>query len=368
MPAKDYYATLGVPRNASEEDIKRAYRNLARRYHPDVSPDHDKPRAESHFKDINEAYAVLSDARKRAHYDRFGSMEGQMGPNTGAPGEGFSDIFDFFFGGGMGRQAGPGRGSDLRYDIQVGLEEILSGAEREIGYDRLAVCETCSGKGSADGRDAASCPDCGGSGELRHARNTPFGQFISTAPCVRCGGTGRVVKNPCKACQGRGRRDRREQVKVKVPAGAEDGTRIRYTGLGEAGDRGGPSGDLYVYINVAPHEIFQRNGSDVSCETAVSFTQAALGATLEIEALDGSATLKLPAGTQTGTTFRIGGRGLPKMRGHGRGDLIVEVRVSVPKRLTRKQRQLLEEFARAGGDEGEDKPFLSKVREAFVNE
>ena len=369
MPNKDYYATLGVSRNASDSDIKRAYRNLARRHHPDVVAEDDKHQAGVRFKEINEAYAVLSDPKKRAHYDRFGTVDGQMGPNMGGfSGEGIGDIFDFFFGAGMGRRGGPSRGSDLRYDIEIQLEDVLNGAEREISYDRLAPCDTCNGSGSADGQEAVSCPECRGTGELRHARNTPLGQFVSTAPCVRCGGTGRIVKNPCKACSGHGRRDKRVQVKVRVPAGAEDGTRIRHTGLGETGDRGGQSGDLYVYINVASHEIFQRNGADLHCETTISFTQAALGATLEIEGLDGEATLKLPPGTQTGTTFRVPGRGLPRMRGHGRGDLVVDVRVRVPKRLTRKQRELLEEFARAGGDDSEDKPFFTKIREAFGND
>jgi len=369
VPTKNYYETLGIPRNASEDDIKRAYRKLARRHHPDVVGENDKHSADAHFKLINEAYVVLSDPRKRAHYDRFGTIEGQMGPNMGGfGGEGISDIFDFFFSGGMGRHAGPARGSDLRYDLEVQLEDVLTGGEREISYEHLARCEVCSGSGSADGQDAATCPDCRGTGELRHARNTPFGQFVSSAPCVRCGGTGRVVKNPCKACSGHGRHERREQLKVKIPAGADNGTRLRVSGLGEAGDRGGQTGDLYVYINVAPHEIFQRNGADLQCETSVSFTQATLGATLEIDALDGVATVKLPAGTQPGTIFRIPGRGLPKMKGHGRGDLVVDVRVSVPKRLSRKQRQLLEEFARSGGDEAEDKPFFTKVREAFGNE
>ncbi len=369
MPTKDYYETLGVARNASEEEIKRAYRNLARRHHPDVVDSGRKHEAEAHFKEINEAYAVLSDSKKRAHYDRFGTADGSFGPTMGGfGGEGIGDIFDFFFGAGMGRRAGPLRGSDLRYDLELQLEDLLAVSQREISYERSAPCETCGGSGSADGREASACPDCRGTGELRHARNTPFGQFVTTAPCARCGGSGSVVRNPCKTCHGRGRRERREQLTVKVPAGAENGTRLRYPGLGEAGERGGPAGDLYVYINVGQHEIFERQGPDIHCETGVSFTQAALGATLEIEALDGSAQLKVPAGTQTGTTFRIPGRGLPRMRGHGRGDLVVDLRVSVPKRLTRKQRELLEEFARAGGDESETKPFFKKVREAFGNE
>jgi molecular chaperone DnaJ len=363
---RDYYETLGVPKNASEHDIKRAYRNLARHSHPDVVHEDDKKRAETQFKEINEAYTVLSDPNKRAQYDRYGSVDGQFGPG-GFAGAGVGDIFDFFFGG-MQQRRGPARGSDLRYDLEVELADVLEGIEKEITFTHLARCETCKGSGSADGADPVDCQDCHGTGELRHARNTMLGQFISTAPCVRCGGTGKVVRNPCKTCHGRGRSDQKRTMTVKVPAGADDGTRIRYSGMGEAGERGGPSGDLYIYVSVAPHEVFERRGADVHCETAISFTQAAMGATLEIEALDGKATVKIPAGTQTGTTFRIGGRGLPKMRTHSRGDLVVDVRVAVPTKLTRKQREILEEFARAGGEEVEDRDLFKKVRKAFGNE
>lgn len=372
MPTyKDYYEILGVQRNASDDDIKRAYRGLARRFHPDVVAEKDKRGAETRFKEINEAYGVLSDANKRAHYDRFGTAESHFSPGFGGfSGEGISDIFDFFFGGGVGagRRAGPVRGSDLRYDLEVQLSDALSGVEREIGFNRIAPCEVCRGSGSADGQGSVACPDCQGTGELRHARNTPFGQFVTSAPCVRCGGTGNVVRNACKACSGRGRKERNEKVKAKIPAGADNGTRVRYSGLGEAGERGGAPGDLYIYVHVAPHEIFQRDGADLACEIDVSFTQAALGATLEVDALDGQATLKIPAGTQTGATFRIGGRGMPRLRGSGRGDLIVHTRVVVPKKLSRKQRQLLEEFARAGGEDLEDRSLLKRVGEVFGNE
>lgn len=374
MPTqRDYYQILGVPNNASDDDIKRAYRNLARRAHPDVVHDDDKKHAETRFKEINEAYGVLSDPNKRAQYDRFGTVDGHVGAGgfagaSGFAGAGVGDIFDFFFGGGMQQKRGPARGSDLRYDLEIELADVIEGAEREISFAHLAVCETCKGSGSADGHEPIDCQDCHGTGELRHARNTMLGQIITTAPCVRCGGTGKVVRNPCKTCRGQGRSERERKMTVKVPAGAEDGTRLRYSGMGEAGQRGGPSGDLYVYVSVAPNEIFQRNGADLHCETAISFTQAAMGATVEIEALDGKTTLKIPAGTQTGTTFRIGGRGLPKIRARSRGDLVVDVRVVVPTKLTRRQREILEEFVRAGGEEVEDKDLFKKVREAFGNE
>ncbi len=368
MPSqRDYYEILGVPKTASDDEIKRAYRNLARKAHPDVVHDDDKKHAETRFKDINEAYAVLSDAQKRAHYDRFGTVDGQFGAG-GFAGAGVGDIFDFFFGGGMQQRRGPARGSDLRYDLEIELADVLASSEHEIAFTHLARCETCKGSGSADGHEPVDCHDCHGTGELRHARNTMLGQFITTAPCARCGGTGKVVRNPCKTCHGRGRADHKRTMKVTVPAGADDGTRLRYAGMGEAGERGGPSGDLYIYVNIALHDIFERQGADLHCETAVSFTQAALGATLEIEALDGTATLKIPAGTQAGTTFRIGGRGLPKMRGHGRGDLVADVRVVVPTKLSRKQRDILEEFAQAGGEEVEDRDLFKKVRKAFGTE
>jgi len=363
---RDYYEILGVPKNASDHDIKRAYRNLARSAHPDVVHDDHKKHAETKFKEINEASAVLSDPNKRAQYDRFGSVDGQFGPGGFAAG-GVGDIFDFFFGG-MQQRRGPARGSDLRYDLQIELSGVLEGCEKEISFTHLARCETCKGNGSADGSDPVDCTDCHGTGELRHARNTMLGQFISTAPCVRCGGTGKVVRNPCKTCHGRGRTEQKRKMTVKIPPGADDGTRIRYSGMGEAGERGGPSGDLYIYIGVAPHDVFERHGADLSCETAVSFTQAAMGATLEIEALDGMATIKIPPGTQTGTTFRIGGRGLPKMRARSRGDLVVNVRVAVPTKLTRRQREILEEFARAGGEEVEERDPLKKVHKAFGTE
>ena len=368
MPTqRDYYEILGVPKAASDDEIKHAYRNLARRAHPDVVHDDDRKHAETRFKDINEAYAVLSDPAKRAQYDRYGTVDGQFGAG-GFAGAGVGDIFDFFFGGGMQQRRGPARGSDLRYDLEVELGDVLQGAERQISFTHLARCETCKGSGSADGQEPTDCPDCQGTGELRHARNTMLGQFITTAPCARCGGTGKVVRNPCKTCHGRGRAERKRTMTVKVPPGAEDGTRIRYAGVGEAGERGGPSGDLYVYVSVAQHDVFERDGADLHCEAAVSFTQAALGATLEIEALDGTATLKIPAGTQNGTTFRIGGRGLPKVRGHGRGDLVADVRVVVPTKLTRKQREILEEYAQAGGEDVEDKDLFKKVRKAFGTE
>ena len=377
MPtSRDLYDILGVRRDASEEDIKKAYRSLARKHHPDVVRDGNKADAETRFKEINGAYAILSDTQKRSHYDRFGTIPG--GANAGAGGfgpgfggEGIGDIFDLFFGAssaGGRRRTGPPRGADLRYDIDITFDDVLNGVERQIKFTRLARCNACRGSGSADGQPPSTCPECKGNGQVRTVRQTPIGQFMATGTCLKCGGTGGVITNPCKTCKGSGRRDELQQVDVKVPPGVEEGSRVRFQGLGEAGERGGAQGDLYVYINIKPHDIFERDGPDLHCDTAISFTQAALGAKLELDALDGKATIDLPAGTQNGTTFRIAGRGLPRMRGGGRGDLIVNTLVRVPKKLSRKQRELLEEFARAGGEEAEEKGFFKRVKEAFGGE
>ena len=363
---RDYYEVLGVARSASAADIKRAYRNLARRHHPDVVSAGDKAAAESHFKEINEAYAVLSDAQRRANYDRFGHADIPGGAGFGdfSP---FGDLFEAFFGGARPR-AQVQRGADLRYDLGVTLEEVLSGSEREISFNHLATCDVCAGTGSVDKTAPATCPQCRGSGHVRSMRNTMLGQFVTTTTCPRCGGTGGVITNPCHSCAGRGRREKRQKVSVRVPAGVEEGTRLRYAGHGEAGERGAPSGDLYVFVSIEPHETFERDGADLHCQTDVSFTQAALGARLEVEGLDGTASLELPAGTQSGTRFRIPGRGLPRMRGSGRGDLIVDVNVAVPTRLTRKQRELLEEYARSGGEAVPEASLFKKVKRALGNE
>jgi molecular chaperone DnaJ len=368
VAGRDYYEVLGVARNASEADIKRAYRTLARRHHPDVVHADDKAAADTHFKEINEAYSVLSDPQRRANYDRFGHAGVQGGPGQGfgdfSP---FGDLFEAFFGGAQAR-AQVQRGADLRYDLGVTLEEVLDGGERDIAYNHLAQCEVCGGTGSADKAPPTTCPQCRGSGHVRSMRNTMLGQFVTTAACARCNGTGGVITSPCSACHGRGRRETKKKLKVRVPPGVEEGTRLRYAGMGEAGERGAPSGDLYVFIAMEPHETFERDGPNLHCQTDVSFTQAALGARLEVEGLDGNAVLDLPAGTQSGTRFRIPGRGLPRMRGTSRGDLIVDVNVAIPTRLTRKQRELLEEYASAGGEEVPEPNLFKKVKRALGNE
>ncbi|HXW76750.1 MAG TPA: molecular chaperone DnaJ [Candidatus Eremiobacteraceae bacterium] len=367
---RDLYDILGVARSASDDEIKQAYRALARKHHPDVVRDGNKAQAEAHFKEINAAYQVLSDAQKRAYYDRYGTVRGDGAPHPGGfGGEGIGDIFDLFFGGAGGRRrSGPAAGADLRYDVEITFEDVLKGREHEITFTRLAQCTACRGTGSASAQAPATCPDCRGTGAVRSMRQTPLGAFMTQSTCAKCGGEGRVIANPCKTCKGSGRREAYQQVKVNVPRGVEEGTRIRYQGLGEAGERGGAYGDLYVFIAIKPHDVFEREGADLLCDTAISFTQAALGSKLELEALDGTATIDIPAGTQSGSRFRIGGRGFPRSRGAGRGDLLVDVHVQTPKKLTRKQRDLLEEFALAGGEELEQKGFFKRVKEAFGGE
>ena len=371
MPT-DFYTVLGVGRDASESDIKRAYRGLARRYHPDVAED--KNSAETHFKEINEAYEILSDPAKRQQYDRFGTVpngtgSGGMGGFGFTGGEGFGDIFDMFFGGGRAqtqRQDGPARGADLRYDLRITLEDAYRGAERELTFDHLAQCETCHGSGAEPGTLVQRCDRCNGSGTMRAVRQTPLGQFVTQTTCTKCGGEGSIVPTPCQTCRGRGRIEKHRVLTVKIPAGVDDGSRIRVAGSGEGGARGGPPGDLYVYLSIATHPRFRRDGADLYTDVPISFTQAALGATVEVDALDATAPLGVAAGTQSGATFRLRGKGMPTVRGSGRGDLLATVHVVVPTKLSRNERELLEEYARAGGDEVDDRSFFERVKDAFA--
>ncbi len=379
MPTKDFYDVLGVNRSASADEIKRAYRALARKHHPDVADN--KAEAEHRFKEINEAYEVLSDPQKRAQYDRFGSVGngsaggfGDFGFGQGFGGSGFGDIFDIFFGDRMGgqqaqaRRSGPARGSDLRYDLEISLEEAFGGATREIQFNHLAQCETCRGSGAAPGTLVVPCDRCGGTGVQRLSRQTPLGQFVTQSTCSKCGGEGQVIQEPCGACAGRGRREVERHLTVKVPAGVDDGSRIRITGNGEAGIRGGAPGDLYVYLSIAPHALFKRDGLDTYVDVPISFPQAALGAQITVPSLEGDLSMVLQAGTQTGTTFRMRGHGMPAVRGNNRGDHLVTVHVAVPSKISKRQRDLLEEYARQGGDRVEERSFLDKVKDAFKPE
>lgn len=381
MSKRDYYEVLGVSRDASEEEIKKAYRRLARQYHPDVNKD--DPKAEEKFKEISEAYKVLSTPELRAQYDRFGhaAFDGTQGAGPGQGGfdpfegfggfggfGGFDDIFDMFFGGGTERRArgGPRKGADLRYDLELSFEQAVFGYEAEIEVPRTEECDRCRGTKAEPGTPIRDCPQCGGSGEVRQARQTPFGQFVNVQPCGRCRGEGKVVETPCRECRGSGTVHRRRTIKVKIPPGVDDGHRLRLAGEGEAGMGGGPPGDLYVFITVQPDDFFERQGNDLHCEVPISFVQAALGDEIEVPTLGGTAKLKVPEGTQSGTRFRLRGHGVPDPRGYGRGDQYVLVRVVTPTRLSPKQRELLKEFARAGGDEvPEGKRFFDRVKDAL---
>jgi len=369
MPTKDYYDVLGVARDASADEIKRAYRALARKHHPDVS--HDKSDAEHRFKEINEAYEVLSDPNKRAQYDRFGVVNGAGGAQGDfgfGPGS-FGDIFDMFFGNVRGaaqaRAAGPQRGSDWRYDQEITLEEAFTGVTKEISFNHLAQCDTCRGSGAQPGTLATPCDRCGGSGIMRTTRQTPLGQIVTQSTCTKCSGEGHVIEHPCQACTGRGRREIERRLTVKVPAGVDDGSRIRIAGNGEAGIRNGPPGDLYVYLTVKPHAMFRRDGLDTFVDVPISFTQAALGAALSVPSLEGDVSVTLAPGTQTGTTMRLRGRGMPSVRGTQRGDHHVTVHVLVPSKLNKRQRELLEEYAQAGGDAIDERSFFERVKDAF---
>jgi molecular chaperone DnaJ len=378
MSKKDYYETLGVERGASTEEIKKAYRKLARQYHPDFNKD--DVEAGKKFNEIKEAYDVLSDAQKRDQYDRFGHQDGFNAGSGGFEGfggsgfgfGGFEDIMDHIFGnmGGMGgrhRPPGPEQGDHLRYDLDISLEEAYSGDERMITIPRTETCPECKGSRAKAGTRPETCSSCSGSGQQQFTRNTPFGRFMSSQPCVACRGEGKVVKEPCQACSGQGRLVKERQLEVKIPAGIEDGMRLRFAGEGEAGLRGGPPGDLYVVIKVRPHKKFKRQGSDLYLDVPISISQAALGVEMELPTLDGSTVLRVPEGTQHGASFRLKGHGMPQLRGSGRGDLRIKVNLKVPKKLDSRQRELLLEFARLSGEEAglENKGFIDRMKDAF---
>lgn len=387
---RDYYTVLGVDRGAAKDEIKRAYRRLAKKYHPDLNQENQKESEEA-FKEVSEAYEVLSDPQKRANYDRFG----HAGVNFGPGGFSWSDftrygdiediLGDFFAGlfggtfgytrsrGGSGSSGlggsffeeifgrassapadrfGPIRGSDLRYDLQLELEEAAKGLERELSVEKEQACPGCGGTGAGAG-GLATCSTCAGSGQVRRAQSQGFAQFITIAACPQCGGRGTIIKTPCEQCNGRGSVRVTKRLTVKIPPGVDSGSRLRVPGEGTAGERGGPPGDLYVITHVKEHEFFHRTGIDLFCEVPISFVQAALGDELDVPTIDGTgARVKLPAGTQTGTNFRLKGRGMPDLNGHTRGNLIVRVKVVVPTKLSRKQRELLQNFAAESREHG----------------
>jgi len=362
---RDYYEVLGIPETATEVEIKQAFRQAAREHHPDVNKESG---AEARFKEINEAYEVLSDSNKRATYDRFGHA-GVNGAGSQSYGFDFSDIFDQFFGMGSTRgQRGPQRGSDLRYDLRISFDEAVFGAERVLDIPALRTCDRCDGRGAEPGTTDTACPTCHGSGEMRRIQQSVFGQFVNVVMCDRCQGDGRVPGDPCVNCRGQGRVRGTRKVTVKIPAGVDNGQQVRLTGEGESGPKGGPAGDLYVLLQVAQHEHFVRNGTQIAYELPVTVAQAALGDEVRVPTVDGSETVKIPAGTQSGETVRLRGKGVPHLRGGGRGDMFVQIRVVVPTRLTSEQRALFETLGKTldVADVGADKGFFDRVKEAFT--
>jgi molecular chaperone DnaJ len=379
LAKRDYYEVLGVPKNASEADLKKAFRGLARQYHPDANKD--DPNAAEKFKEVNEAYQVLSDADRRAKYDQFGHAAEQMGgagggnPFGGAGNMGdFGDIFDMFFGGQMGRrqQRGPTRGDDLQYEMDLTLEEAAFGIKKEIRIPRTEDCQTCKGSGAKPGTSPVTCSKCKGTGQIQMAQNTIFGRFVNVATCDRCGGDGKIVESPCVSCRGKGIVQKMHNVEVNIPGGVETGSRLRMSGYGERGDRGGPPGDLYIVMRVRPDSRFQREGDDLISEVTISMIQAALGVEVEVPTLEGPEKVTIPEGTQHGDTIRLKGKGVKHLRGGGRGDQHVVVKVFVPTKLQPKERELLQELAelrgeKTGGGEKQHKGLFDKVKDAINN-
>ncbi len=365
---RDYYEVLGVVRDASAEDLKRAFRRLAMQFHPDRNPD--DPQAADRFKECSEAYEVLSDPEKRRSYDMFGHAGVGQGAASGFEGFGFGDIFDTFFGSGFGNRGQAGRraarGDDLRYDLTIAFEDAFTGLEREIDVARLVACEQCSGSGAQPGTGSESCGSCGGSGQVRRQAQSIFGSVVNITTCPSCGGAGRILRTPCTECRGQGRVERSKRLRVRIPPGVDTGSQIRLTGEGEAGYRGGPSGDLYIVIRVRSHPHLRRQDQDVIYELRVNMIQAALGDRIEVPTLDGMVEVTVPPGTQYGQTFRLPGRGMPHVRTGRRGDQFVVVQVVVPRDLTTEQKNILRSVGfLTGKPEKVAKGFFEKLREAI---
>ncbi|MEE3453110.1 molecular chaperone DnaJ [Dialister sp.] len=388
--SKDYYDILGVNKNASDDEIKKAYRRLARKYHPDLNKDNPKA-AEEKFKEVNEAYHVLSDADKRAQYDQLGhdaftqASRGGAGAGAGGfggfgqggfNGQGFDfggfdmgDIFDMFTGGSRRRNNGPEQGADLRYDMTITLREAFTGVKKKFSVTKNEVCDHCHGNGAEPGSSVDTCPACHGTGQQRVVRNGPFGQMVNIVTCNECHGTGKIIRNKCHKCHGSGTVRASKTIEVNIPAGADSGVRMRIAGEGEPGKRGGPKGDLYVYIFVKDDPDFEREGDDLYRMVDISYPVAALGSTIKVRTIDKEVELKIPAGTQNGTRFRISGEGMPHLQSARKGDLYVEVRVVVPKRLNENQKNALLHYANEMGEDCNQykgkSSFLDKIIDAF---
>ena len=373
---RDYYEVLGVQKGASDDEIKKAYRKMAKKYHPDVNPGNAE--AEAKFKEANEAYEILSDSQKRARYDQFGHAG--TDPNGFGGGAGFggfedidlSDIFGSFFGGGFGgrsssRRNGPQRGSDISENVVLTFEEAAFGVKKQVKIYRIEDCDECHGVGAKNSSDRQTCPVCGGTGEVRTTQRSPFGQFVNVTTCNNCGGSGNIIKNPCDKCKGKGKIKRSRTIEVNIPAGINHGETVSLRGQGNAGLKGGPAGDLYVTVTLRRHPIFSRNGYEVYCEVPITFVQAALGAEIEIPTIDGMMKYDIPEGTQSGTAFRIKGKGIKSLRSGARGDQIINVIVEVPKNLNSEQKQALEKFGQVTNDKNykQQKGFFDKIKETF---
>jgi molecular chaperone DnaJ len=364
---KDLYKVLGVSRDASQEDIKRAYRKLVRKYHPDANPG-DKE-AEQRFKAINEAYEVLGDPQKRRQYDQFGTIgdiggQGPFGGGFDPFGDIFGDIFDSMFGGfGGTRQRGPSKGEDLEMPLSVSLEEAYFGSIRKVSIPRWETCEACGGTGAEPGTDVKTCPVCGGTGQRQQQQRTPFGTFVNVTTCPECKGTGKKIDTPCRKCKGAGKVRKRREVEVKIPQGVSTGVRLRVSGEGGAGSMGGPPGDLYLLIKVEDDPRFRREGDDLHVERHISFPEAALGSEIEVELIDGTEKLEIPQGTQSGHVIRIKGRGMPHLGRGGRGNVYVHIVVDVPRKLSDKERGLIEALAREMDVSVKTGGFMEKLRQ-----
>ncbi|MEM8800232.1 MAG: molecular chaperone DnaJ [Pseudomonadota bacterium] len=368
MDKQDFYEVLGVDRGADAATLKRAYRKLAMQYHPDRNPGDEA--AEKQFKSVSEAYDVLKDSQKRAAYDRFGHAAFQNGGGgqgqdfSGSFSDIFDDLFGDFMGGGRRGRSTAQRGNDLRYNMEITLEEAFTGKPATIDVPTTVTCEVCDGTGAEPGTKPETCPTCQGAGKIR----TQQGFFMVERTCVTCQGLGQIIKSPCRNCGGRGRIERERNLSVNIPAGVDDGTRIRLSGEGEAGARGGPPGDLYIFLSVKPHHLFERDGTQVYCRVPISMTTAALGGEVEVPTVDGGrADVKIPAGTQSGRQFRLKSKGMPHLNGHARGDMILQAEVETPVNLSRRQRELLREFDQESG--GKTSPasegFFAKVKDFF---
>lgn len=380
MNNTEYYDRLGVSKDASQDEIKKAYRKLSKKYHPDINKE---PGAEEKYKEVQEAYETLGDEQKRANYDQFGAA-GANGGFNGAGGGfdgfngggfgGFEDIFSSFFGGGGGatrNPSAPRQGDDLQYRVNISFEEAIFGTEKEVRYNRESECHTCNGSGCKPGTSKSTCSRCHGAGAINVDRQTPLGMMRSTVTCDVCHGSGQEIKDPCTTCRGTGHENKAHTVKVKIPAGIETGQQIRLQGQGEAGYNGGPYGDLYVIITVAASKKFKRDGATIYYNLDISFVQAALGDTVEVPTVHGDVEMSIPAGTQTGKTFRLKGKGAPRLRGGGQGDQHVTVNIVTPTKLNSAQKEALEAFAAASGDKSvhpKKKGFFDKMKDAFEGE